>query len=33
VVYVLPPYCTSDDQLNTVYQSIRDALETLAQRV
>jgi adenosylmethionine-8-amino-7-oxononanoate aminotransferase len=32
-VYVLPPYCISDDQLDTVYQSMRDALETLAQRV
>ena len=30
VVYVLPPYCISDDQLETVYQSLRDALGTLA---
>jgi len=32
VVYVLPPYCISDEQLETVYQSIHGALEALAQQ-
>ena len=32
VVYILPPYCISNDQLDTVYQSIQEALEALVQR-
>ena len=32
VVYVLPPYCISDEQLDTVYHSMEDALEALAQQ-
>ena len=27
VLYILPPYCISDQELNTVYNSIFEALE------
>jgi adenosylmethionine-8-amino-7-oxononanoate aminotransferase len=32
VVYVLPPYCISNEQLETVYESLRDALEAFTPR-
>jgi len=32
VVYVLPPYCISNDQLATTYASIEDALEAIFQQ-
>lgn len=32
VVYVLPPYCVSNEQLDTTYQSIGEALDAFSQR-
>ena len=32
VVYVMPPYCISNDQLDTVYQSMHGALDGVVQR-
>jgi adenosylmethionine-8-amino-7-oxononanoate aminotransferase len=29
VLYILPPYCISDKELNTVYNSIFDALKKI----
>ena len=32
VLYVMPPYCTSDDQLNHIYAAVHEFLGSLAQK-